>query len=228
MRSGGQRATPRRRARCVVGLATLLLCSGVLCAGMALAEDNRLQIDLAPGSLQQALDRLAELTRLQILYDPGLAQGRSTAGLSGAMTPAEALEELLAPTDIAFKFTADDAVALYRKPHTNAVAPADHPESVTPARTITITTGRSQDGGYESTANDAIKVDDSTLIVPVTEQSLTQQVLRDRQVGRLEDVMEYVSGTELVPDGQSALGFGIRGLPTYRRTASWCRSTISA
>src|SRR5882724_1138884 len=29
-------------------------------------------------------------------------------------------------------------------------------------------------------------------------------------------MLEYVSGTEIVPDGQSALGFAMRGFPTYQ------------
>lgn len=54
------------------------------------------------------------------------------------------------------------------------------------------------------------------MLVPIASESLTGALLRDRQVSRLEDALEYVSGSEVAPNGQSALGFIIRGFPTYQ------------
>jgi iron complex outermembrane receptor protein len=136
--------------------------------------------------------------------------------VSGAKTPSEALEQLLAATGITFESTADDAVALHAAGHGNSAgtyssAAPSHP------RTVTIHGNRIAEGSYSSGATVAgMKIDESAMIVPVTTQSLTQQVLRDQQVTRLEDMLEYVSGTEIVPDGQSALGFEMRGFPTYQ------------
>ncbi|HWW81020.1 MAG TPA: TonB-dependent receptor, partial [Steroidobacteraceae bacterium] len=61
-----------------------------------------------------------------------------------------------------------------------------------------------------------LKVDADSLITPIASESLTQQVLRDQQAVRVDDVLEYVSGVEVAPNGQSAVGFSIRGFPTYQ------------
>lgn len=179
--------------------------------------DARLDIEIAPGPLQDALERLAELTGLQILYDPPLVEGRLTRGVKGKMTPGEAFGKLLARTDILFEFTASDAAALYPKP---AVASRQRPQEVSqPTRTptVTVSADRTADGSYNvNAALTGLKVDADPLITPVASESLTQQVLRDQQAVRVQDVLEYVSGVETAPNGQSAVGFSIRGFPTYQ------------
>ena len=175
---------------------------------------ERLTIDLEAGPLQQGVARLAELTRLQILYDPEILRGKITKGLHGAMTPAEALRKLLAQTDITFDFTAPNAVALHRA---SSPPPLPDRSPAAPVHTVTVRTNRIEDNGYGPLANVAtVKVDAPSLTVPVSAASLTQQLLRDQNTVRLEDVLEFVSGTETIPDGQSSPGFGIRGLPTYQ------------
>ena len=179
--------------------------------------DARLDMEIAPGPLQDALERLAELTGLQILYDPPLVQGRLTQGIKGKMTPGEALGKLLARTDILFEFTASDAAALYRKP---AVAAQQRPREVSPSTrspTVIVSADRTADSSYNvNTTVTSLKVDADALVTPIASEALTQQVLRDQQAVRVEDVLEYVSGIETAPNGQSAVGFSIRGLPTYQ------------
>src|ERR1700728_3774494 len=112
MRGGTRLTRTRSVAQIAAKLVALALLSNV-CGATAPASDPAsppVRVDLAPGSLQQALEQLAELTHLQILYDPDILRGLTTAGLHGELTPARALEKLLASTDIAFEFTAPDAV----------------------------------------------------------------------------------------------------------------------
>ena len=175
------------------------------------------RVNLAPGSLQEALAQLAELAHLQILYDPDILHGLTTAGLHGELTPARALEELLASSEIGFEFTAPDAVALRIKPRAGKPDEAAHPIPPGPTHTVTISAERNKDSRYDAAATlSSTKIDESSLLVPYSTASLTQQVLHDQQPGRLDDVMEFVSGAEVVPDGQSASGFEIRGFPTYQ------------
>jgi len=175
---------------------------------------GELAVDIAPGPLQQALETFSQLTGLQILYDPALVQGRVTRGIKGTMDARIALSKLLSSTDIAFSFTGADAIALFKKSEPSPARVAEQPVS---PRVVTVNGDRTSSGSYNiQTSLAATKVDESSLIVPVASQSLTQAILRDRQVNRLQDAIEYVSGSEVAPNGQSALGFQIRGLPTYQ------------
>jgi len=175
------------------------------------------RIDLPAGSLLQALEQLADLTQLQILYDPDLLRGQVTRGLHATLTPDEALAQLLASTDIAFEFTGADAVALHARPRTNTAPPAVSAEAEARLRTVTITTDRNHDLHANSQLNvTSVKIDEPSLAVPVAAASLQQDFLRDRQAIRLEDIVEFVSGTQIVPDGESSSGFEIRGFPTYQ------------
>jgi iron complex outermembrane receptor protein len=186
----------------------LLFCS------VAHAADKHPLFNIAPGPLQPALERLAAQTGLQLLYDPVLLEGHVTRGLAGSMTPKTALAKLLENTDIAFSFTADDAVALFRKSSPELIPAAG---DYNRPRTITISTDRSLADLYNSQMSvTATKVDESFLNVPLTSESVTAGVLRDLQVNRLEDALQFVSGAEIAPNGQSALGFILRGFPTYQ------------
>lgn len=187
------------------------------CAAAAPAEQP-LRIDLPAGSLQQALEQLADLAQLQILYDPDLLRGKVTRGVHARLTPAKALAQLLASTDIAYEFTAADAVALHARSGTNTLAPpAVNPEAAAQVRTVTITADRNRELRANSQLNvSSVKIDEPALVVPVAATSLPQEFLRDRHAIRLEDVVEFVSGTETVPDGESSSGFEIRGFPTYQ------------
>jgi iron complex outermembrane recepter protein len=185
----------------------------------AIAEstDRPVRIDLPAGPLQEAVEQLAKLAQLQILYDPDLLRGQTTPGLHGMLTPASALAQLLAQSDITFEFTASDAVALRAKPHANGLPSGNSPESVSGVHTVTITADRNQQLSYDSAPNvSSVRIDEPSLVVPVASASLPQEFLRDQKVTRLEDIVEFVSGTETVPDGESSSGFEIRGFPTYQ------------
>jgi iron complex outermembrane recepter protein len=197
-------------------VAVLLLATALFC-GWAFGATMPLTFDIAPGPLQTALQHFSEQTGLQILYDPALTQGRLTQGLKGTLPPEQALAGLLASTDITFSFTAADAVALFRKNAPTAAPTARVTEQAVSPRTVTISANRELADSYNSRAGfTATKVDESPLLVPVTSESLTQAILRDRQANRLEDALDYISATEVAPNGQSALGFVLRGFPTYQ------------
>jgi len=190
-----------------------LLMAFVFLARLACAADPQTPFNIAPGPLKPALERLAQQTGLQLLYDPALLEGLVTRGVAGAVTPQKALARLLEGTDVGFNFTATDAVALYRK---SKPAPIPSASDYRP-HTVTISTDRTLADLYNTNiSTTATKVDESFMTVPLASESVSQGVLRDLQVNRLEDALQYVSGTEVAPNGQAALGFIIRGFPTYQ------------
>lgn len=209
----GLREKLRRLAPGVVTLLAVAILHDTLEAAPVHLQEPALRIDLPPSSLQQALASLADRTGLQILYDPQLLQGLTVGGLHGVMTPAEALKRLLVSTHITFEFMAKDAVALHSGKEPEAAA-----ESMpAPPRTVTIIANRyGEIDNSSSTSLTSVKVDESSLLVPVASSSLTRGIVHDQQVTRLEDALEYVSSTEIAPDDRSSGGFEIRGFPTYQ------------
>lgn len=100
-------------------LPTWVLLGCIAVSGLAPAqapEHPPTAVDLPAGSLMQALDRLSQQTGLQILYDPSVVEGRFANQLQGSLTPIQALEQLLAPTDVSYQVTGTDSVALLATP----------------------------------------------------------------------------------------------------------------
>jgi iron complex outermembrane recepter protein len=190
---------------------------------VAQAAEEQVDVQIPAGPLPQALKRLAASTGLQLLYDPALVIGRSTAGASGHMTRSQALESVLESNGIDFKFTAKDAVALYQHAQqtpaaarSNLPAPTQQQTPEASQRTVTVSTDRSQDEYYANGSPTALKMPSAVLTTPLAYQAIGEQTLRDQGAARLEDVLEDVSSIETGPDGQTALGFGIRGFFTYQ------------
>ncbi len=204
---------PRKR-----NVRSTILASALVLLG-ALAQAAPLTLDLAPAPLQDALAHFAAISHLQLLYDPVIVSGHRSAGITGTMTPAQALERLLAGTDLTYRFTADDAVAVIRKPDasvpalptTSSRASADRASA-----TITVTGLRRAASVVPNPTVSALKVDSPDLTSPVTSTSISAQLLREQQAERVEDVLEQISGVEAAPDGQSTSGFSLRGIPTYQ------------
>lgn len=76
------------------------------------AQAARQSISVPSGPLTPALNSLAAQTGLQILFDAELARGKTTAGASGALTPAQALDAVLAGTGIGSRFAGSNQVVL--------------------------------------------------------------------------------------------------------------------
>lgn len=208
-------------SRAALLLVSALSVGSVVSISVAAADESPREITIPAGPMQRALQRLTQSTQLELLYDSQLVRGLSTAGVTGVMTPRQALERLLAGTDIAPRFTSAHTVALYKEAR---AAPKPTPDaSAQPAvpnpqpHTITISADRTGKAEYDPAASlSSLKLDGPPLLAAVAAQSVTGQVLRDQQATRLEDILENVSSIESAPDGQSAPGFAIRGFTTYQ------------
>ncbi len=202
----------------MLGRALALLWALVALVGTSVADNARLfALDVPPGPLREAIDQVASSARLQVLYDPAVVNGRFTRGVRGSMTLAQAFEQLLAETDVAYRFTAVDTVALFRKRATSTQKPHRQPVSAPqPLVEVEVSAPRAIRAGDSATSLTAIKTEASVLATPVAFQTVTPRLLRDQQAERLEDVLEDVSGIEVAPDGQDTVGFIIRGIPIYQ------------
>jgi hypothetical protein len=76
---------------------------------------TRKSIQLPPEALRAALPTFGEIERLHIVFLPDDIGNQNTLGVSGSLSDAEALEQLLRGTDLTYRFL---------QPHTVAILPA--------------------------------------------------------------------------------------------------------
>lgn len=70
------------------------------------------RVDIPAQQLASALATLARQTSIQLVYSTALVEGRSSRALSGAMTPEQALEQLLDDSGLEFEFLDPSTVTL--------------------------------------------------------------------------------------------------------------------
>ncbi|MGJ4728084.1 TonB-dependent receptor domain-containing protein [Luteimonas sp. SDU101] len=109
---------------------------GILLAGGAMAAPSEVQAQghvqvfrIGAGDLESVLSRFGSQSRLQLIYAPGLLEGKHSKGLTGTHTPAEALQQLLEDTGLQFERVNDATVVIKRTP-----APVPPPASGSAAR----------------------------------------------------------------------------------------------
>ena len=77
---------------------TVLACLGLICAApSALAQ---VQVNVAAGDLEDAVESLGKQAGVNVLYPGDLLKGRTTTGVAGTLSPAEAFSSLLEGTSL--------------------------------------------------------------------------------------------------------------------------------
>lgn len=160
--------------------------------------------DIPAQDLAPALSAFSVQSRMQVLYEGGIARGLRSAPLKGVHTPEDALRILLIATAIQARFVDDHTVTLEKKPipvHVN-----DNSGAVM-LGTVTV-----KDRADYSDADDpydrnytvqnsgaATKTDTPIMETPVSVQVVPRAVLDDQKVSRATDALENVSGVRVQP-----------------------------
>lgn len=216
----------------------LLLMFGEAWSGKdwARAQEPRARhFEIPAGGLAAALNRLADETGLQLVYDTQLAESHRTGGVSGDYTVDAAIRQLLIGTPLNHRFVNETTVTL--QPTASPMAP---PPTVAPLPPEAVPE-KAQDS-RDRTRKKPVKVpeivvkdikerdehnyaaDESSsatrIAVPIEDIPrsigvVTRQVMEDQKVIRMNDALRNVSG---VYQSQSAGGrggeFTIRGFAT--------------
>jgi len=101
----------RARRTGIRGVALMLLASTAILGAPVMVPKAQAQVAatvdyaIPAGSLGSAISRFGDHSNLQLLYPADLVRGRATPGVSGRMTPSEALSRLLAGTGLDYSFT---------------------------------------------------------------------------------------------------------------------------
>jgi len=144
----------------------------------------------------QSLQRLAEVTRLQIIYSPDVLRGLMTKAVNGHLTPRAALTRMLEGTGVQVVDTGLGAVTLRPAPAAAALAPQGDAAA---AQSVTVT---------------ARKQDERALDVPIALTAITGDRLRRRGAASVAEVLQDAPGVSAYDRGSGGLQIAIRGIST--------------
>ena len=170
-----------------------LLALAILSAtGSVLADETMHQVSIGPQNISDALKVLATEMHIQIFSDGDALKGKKTNGIQGNFTAKEAVQKLLQGTGLSYTFTADDAVAV------KAAQPGN--DTTLPAVKVT-DNALSPTDPYNPDYNrlsssTATKTDTPIMETPYAVTVVPQQVLKDKQVIRVEDAVTSVAGVQ--------------------------------
>lgn len=199
--------------------AALLVTTALVPVGMAQAQQAMSQAEatrsfsIPAGSLGPALVGFGRQAGMHVSYVPALASGAKTAGVSGDLSPEQALSRLLAGTGIRYRFTGGNTVTLVS-------ASADQSGGVTVApngslvlETIDVTAGNSSRTiGWDGTA-------ETVFTTPAAVAHISSETLEHYPSNSPSDMLRSQPG---VLSGESrnsgGLDVNIRGLQGQGRT----------
>lgn len=196
--------------------ASVLLVVGSAVAGGAVAESAVREYRIAAGPLAVALNQLAEVGGLQLIYDAEIANGLRSGGLSGQFSPEAALSRLLSGSGLTYRLTADGNVLIQRQ----TLNQRDEPTAL-PAINVV---GKSSNPFFEGedpyntdynrhNATTATKTDTPLMQTPLSVKVVPNAVLKDQQAITIDQALRNVSG---VSNGLGGSGtFFIRGFGSY-------------
>lgn len=166
------------------------LCATLFCGAV---HAQAQPMDIPAGDLQAALDRYAAHTGVQLLYRPEDVQGRRSPGARGEMSDDQALQALLAGTDLAVRRDGSNAVLVFRGAPAAAAAGAAETELAS----VTVT---------------AQKRTQSAQVVPIAMTALSARTLDVHRVQGLQDVARLTPGLLVSSFSQSNPTIAIRGI----------------
>lgn len=170
---------------------------------------------ISAGSLSQALRQFATNSGLLFSAEAKLTDGKTTAGLDGEYTVEEGFKKLLAGSGLTYSFTGEDSVAI------RVLESGSDAASTLPAVRVVGKAVYDLAYPYNTQYNrinttTATKTDTPIMETPVSIQTVTQQVIQDRKVTRVDKAVENVSGVYTnVGGGGLSDTFNVRGFRSY-------------
>jgi iron complex outermembrane receptor protein len=189
------------------------------------------EYDIPGGPMTDALNRLADMSGAQLVYDAALTRNRKTHGVSGKRSLSEALDELLSGAGLAYKFDPSGkfvSIVLAQNDITRSDARAEALPPIDVGAEPRPTPRRSINGAEPRTPTEGYVVHDATAAMkesipiretPVSINVVPKQIIRDQAVTSLQGALENVSNVRFGGDGFSNYVYKIRGfslLETYR------------
>jgi len=198
-----------------VSLMALSVAAGLGVAGVGIAPPASAQqgqtqsISIPSQPLSAALLALAEQTGLEILFDTRLVEGLAAPAVQGNYTPEQALQRLLAGTDLRYRFSNGDTVTLAGADTQDGDGPMQLGPIMVEGWRTTATRGYRPD-----LISSATKTDSAIVDVPVAVSVVTEDVIADQNARSVREALRNVPGVEAGPNAANVSvqeEFTIRG-----------------
>lgn len=188
-----------------VGIAAALLASTAMtCVSLTLstpasAQTAQTSYSIPGGPLNRVLAAFGRQSGLQIVYVPAIAAGKSSPGVSGAASPAQAVASILQGTGLTYSFPDSRTVSI-AAPSTAATGVGALPAGAIPLDTIdvqgagnpnsTMTPMPAYAGGQVATGGQVGMLGNrSVMNTPFSQTSYTNKTIQDQQAQTVQDVL---------------------------------------
>ena len=159
---------------------------------VAQADATR-SFSIVPQSLASALDRFAEQAGVSFAYRSSDLANLRSPGVSGSMTPRDALQRLLGGTGVSFTFTGATTVTLARAPDASGAVQLDPVQvqgnAVPPQATIDNLPPAYAGGQVATGGQVGILGERSFMDTPFNQTSYTSELMRNQNARTLADVV---------------------------------------
>ena len=201
----------------VAGFAAGSLPAAAPGAMMLAQAGNAMVFDIPKQDLNGALMEFATQAGIQIFYDTEIPRSLIAPPISGRYTAEEALDHLLEDTGLTYVFTSARTVTVI----SSKPAPNSSERDRQSAR-LGVMTVRSTAEDYRADhAASVARMDLRSFDVPVAVQVVPQEVIRDQQAVKLEEITKNVSGVQKEWSyGGLYEGFSIRGFAAGNHVSS--------
>ena len=184
---------------------------GALLAGLfstAYADNQKHHFEIPPQALSTALQKFAAQSGTSMLYTENTTANKQSRKLNGDYTIAEAVDQLLKGSGLAFKI-ADNGTVTLTTQETIELKPM-----TVKAKVLDQTDPYDTDYSHTN-ASTATKTDTPIMETPFSVQVVPQQILKDQQAVNLQDATKNISGVQTnYGYGNLYQAFAIRGFET--------------
>ncbi|MDD2800796.1 MAG: TonB-dependent receptor plug domain-containing protein, partial [Methylococcales bacterium] len=188
-----------------------LLITPLLMGNAYAAETYRFDLPAQP--LSATLDGVSQAAHTKLIYSDETVKGLSAAPVKGNYTAQQALNIALGNTGLNSKVVDKTLITVDGTPKT----------SETTLKTMTVVGDAVQDSEYPynedytvSNSSSATKTDTPIMETPISIQTITQQIIQDRKVTRVDKAVENVSGVYTnVGTGGLSDTFNVRGFRSF-------------
>ncbi len=179
----------RLRLGASVAMLCVALTAAVVEHRVAVAQTENIVFSIPAGPLTDALLQFGIQSGLQVSADNAAVRDKVSGGVSGAMSPETALEQVLAGTGIGFQKTGANTVTL-RVADGAGVGPF-HLNPITVEAVLGGTLSDSYNNPYSFSAT---RTDTPLIETPQSAQSLPRQAIEDSGARKVGDTFDYLAG----------------------------------